>query len=79
MEKNRGVFHEYLSRATIHVPHRLVVGINEAVKPTISLKIVTHVLELQGVDIRNRFITNKHLDEELASLQIKMNSRIRNT
>ena len=58
-------------------PHRLVFCINEVVEPTISLNIVIHVLELRGTDIQNRFITNKHLDEEFASLHKRMNDRMR--
>jgi hypothetical protein len=50
------------------VPHGLVLDIGEAVEPTISFEIVTHVLEVRGPDIKNRPITHKHLDEELASL-----------
>ena len=50
-------------------PHQLVLCIGEAVEPTISIEIVTHVFEVQGLDIQNRFITHEHLDEELASLQ----------
>ena len=51
--------------------HRLVYCINKAIEPTISLKIVIYVLELRGADIQNIFITNKHLDEELAIMHKK--------
>ena len=50
-------------------PHGLVIDIGEVVEPTISLEIVTHVLEVSGSDIQNGLIANEHLDEELASLQ----------
>ena len=50
-------------------PLRLVLCFNEAVEPPISLEIVTHVFEVRSVDIQNKFITNEHIDEELASLQ----------
>ena len=53
------------------IPHGLVLGINEVVEPTISLKIVIHVVYLRGADIQKIFITNEHLDEELASLNKK--------
>ena len=46
----------------------LVLIISEVVEPTISLEIVTHVLEVRGTDIQNGFITHKHLDEELVDL-----------
>ena len=49
-------------------PHGLVFDIGEVVEPTISIEIVTHVLEVRGPDIQNGLITYKHLDEELASL-----------
>ena len=39
----------------------------DAVEPTIYLEIITHVFEVRGPDIENRFITHEHLDEELAS------------
>ena len=58
------------------IPHGLVLGINEAVEPPISLKIVTHVLYLRGVNIQNKFITNEHLDEELASLNNKWTAKL---
>ena len=50
------------------IPHGLVHGINKVVEPTISLQIEIHVVYLRGADIQNRFITNEHLDEELAIL-----------
>ena len=59
--------------------HGLVLHIGEAVEPTISLEIVAHVLEVGGPDIQNGLFTNKHLDEELASLHEKKNGRIRKT
>jgi hypothetical protein len=34
-------------------PHGLVLNINEAVEPTVSLKIVTHVFEIRIADIQN--------------------------
>jgi hypothetical protein len=34
-------------------PHGLVLNINEAVEPTVSLKIVTHVPDLRIADIQN--------------------------
>ena len=60
-------------------PHRVVVGINEAVEPTISLKVIIDVLQLKGADIQNGIIANKYLDEELASLPMKMNGRVKIT
>ena len=63
-----GVF--FTSTSTGHpvFPHPLIFRINEVVEPTISLEIVTHVIEVQGADIQNILITHEHLDEELASL-----------
>ena len=72
-----GVFLTSTSPGHPVIPHGLVIGINKAVEPTISLKIVT--LELRGADIQNRLITNKDPDEELASLHKKMNDLIRKT
>jgi hypothetical protein len=34
-------------------PHALVLKIDEAVEPTVSLKIVTHIFELRVADIQN--------------------------
>ena len=48
--------------------HPLVFHIGEAVELANSLDIVTHVFEVQGLDIQNKFITHKHLDEKLARL-----------
>ena len=50
------------------VPHGLVLDIGEAVEPAISLEIVAHVFEVGSADIQNGDFTDKHLDEELASL-----------
>ena len=58
-------------------PHGLVLDIGEAVEPTSSFEIVTHVLEVSGLDIQNGLTTYKHLDEELASLQKMSRGRIR--
>ncbi len=70
-EKNRieiGSFFTSTSPWHSVFPHGLVIGINEAVEVPISLKVITHVLTLRGADFQNRFITNEHLDKELASL-----------
>ena len=50
-------------------PHGLVFDIGEALEPPISLKIVTHVFEVRGLDIQNTLITDEHLDKELANMQ----------
>ena len=77
--KELGTFFMCTSPRHSVVPHGLVLHIGETVELTISLKIVAHVLEVGGPDIQNKHVTDKHLDEELASLHEKNNSRIRKT
>jgi hypothetical protein len=61
------------------IPHELILQIREVVEPTISFEIVAHVLEVQGSDIQKIFVMHKHFDKKLASLEEKMNGRIRKT
>lgn len=53
------------------IPHELFLSIGEAVWPTISLEIVTFVLEVQCAEIQYLLITDENLNEELASLKFK--------
>ena len=69
MEKNSGRFFTNTSPRNPVFLHGLVLCINEAIKPTISLKIVAHVFKVRAMDIQNILITHEHLDKELASLQ----------
>ena len=46
-------------------PHRWILLIGEVVEPIISLEIVTHVLEVWGMDIQNKFITHEDLHKKL--------------
>jgi hypothetical protein len=57
----------------------LILQIREAIEPTISFEIVAHVLEVRGPDIKKIFVTHMHFDKKLASLQEKLNERIRKT
>ena len=59
MEELRAVFTSTSPRYPVF-PHRLVLYIGEVVEPTISLEIVTHVLEVRGPEIQNKFITYEH-------------------
>jgi hypothetical protein len=51
------------------IPHELILQIREAVDPTISFKIVAHVLKVRGTDIQEGNVTHEDLDKEFASLQ----------
>ena len=79
MEKELGAFFTSTSPRHSVVPHGLVLHIGEVVEPTISLEIVAHYLKVGGRDIQNGRVTDKYLDEELASLHEKKNGRIRKT
>ena len=70
-EKDREEFRALFTSASPRHPvdpHGLVLQIGEAVEPTISFEIVTHVLEVRSADIQNGYVPHKYLDEEFPSL-----------
>lgn len=49
-------------------PYGKVLLVSEVIEPTIPLEIVTHLLEVRGMYIKNGFIMYEDIDEILAGL-----------